>query len=658
MPSHLRASFLVLALAAAAALLAPEGRAHGGTYRGPGTGLPPGAGPASPTGPATGGSPTPGAPGPATGGDASADLTGWQLWWGLNREPYLALRTALIQGGAAARTGSDPTAARVAGRATDAQVQLQVAPALVAALRTEHNPDIATAALLALAKCGPRLSPQMRADASTAVRSRLADANQEVVETAALALGLLARTADLQLLGDLAVEGPEAREVCGPGALSVRTRAFAVYALGLAAERIDNADYRRWIAHRCIGLIGASSTASRDIPVAAWIALGLIELDAASATSPDDGERAPTTSAAALYAWAADRFAEPRGDAQVRAFAPVTLARLAIHAGGPARADCVQRLSRALESGSTEPTVVRQSCIQGLGLVADGDGDAHDVRARSLLRSAAADGDRLARRFACISIARVGARRGAEGRDALSDSRSFLAGLLVRGSTPERPWMSLALGVGERAAADAGAAPSTAVQDALRKAIQAHSSPGEAGAHFLGLALSAAPSAGVTLSERLGELVDDEARSYAALALGIAGTTSAIEPLRQVVLASRYKPRLLREAAIALGLLGDRSLTPQLVEMLRDARGLFAQSSVAAALGTIGDERAVAPLLALAADTGRDASGRAFAIVALGILCDPAPVPWNTPLALDVNWWLPPATLFEPSTGTGVLDLL
>lgn len=652
----IRAAFAALALAVPAYVLTPEARAHGGTYRGPAGAIPAGAGPATPT---TGGPPGPSRPGPSTGGGADVDLTGWQLWWGLNREPYIALRTALVQGGAAAQTGSSVGLATGGGRPTDAQVRLEIAPALIRVLREERNPDIATAALLALAKCGTRLEPETRSAASDSIRARLSDANQEVAETAALALGVLASPADLSLLGELVADGASARAACGrDSAISLRTRAFAAFALGLVAERVDNEDYRRWIAHQLIGVLGTPATATRDIPVAALMSLGLVSLDANADPRGGDGERAPTSSALALYEWVADWYENPRGDPQVRAYAPVAMAHLANRAGGSSRADCVQRLARGLEIGSTESVVVKQSCVLGLGLVADGDGDAHDVRARALLKTVSNGGDRLARRFAWISIARVGARPGDEGRDALSDSRAFLIGQLARGSTPERPWLCLALGVGERAALDAGAQPSSAIQDPIRKEISAHTSPNEASAQFLALALSQSPAAGAILMDRLGELSDDEARGFAALALGIARTTAAIEPLRVLVLEAQYKPRLLREAAIGLGLLGDRSLTPQLVGMLSEARGLYALSSVATALGYIGDQRAVNPLLAIAGDSTRDASARAFAIVALGLLSDPAPMPWNTSFALDANWWLPPSTLFDPPTATGVLDLL
>ncbi len=660
MSSALRAAFLGLFLLAAALGSTPEARAHGGTYRGPGTGLPPGAaGPSPPAaGPATGGAPGGGAGGPSTGSDVAGDLTGWQLWWGLNREPYLALRTVLAQGGASASTGSRDGLPRIAGRPTDQQVRERTVPALLAALRTERNPDIATAALLALAKCGPRVDAAAQADISAALRARLADANQEVAETAAIALGVLARTADLALLGDLLVDGPAGRAACGKDSVTTRTRAFAAYALGIVAERTANEDYRRWIAHGLVGALSEPAAAMRDVPVAALLALGLVPLGSAPPVLLGDGEPAPTSSSAALYDFVAAWFDDPRRDPEVRAYAPVTMARLARRAGEERRAACVVSLSRALETGSSESAVVRQSCVLGIGIVADGDGDAHDVRARALLKLASTEGDRLARRFAWLALAEIGARPGTEGRNALGETRPYLAGLLARGSTPERPWLSLALGVGERAAADAGQPGSIGVQDALQKAIREHTSPGEAGAHMLGLALSGAPSAGAVLLERVAELADDEARAHGALALGLARTTAAIDLLRQIVLESRYKPQLLRESAIALGLLGDHSLTPQLVEMLRDARGLSALSSVATALGFVGDERSVDPLIAIVADSGRDASARAFAIVALGLVGDPAPLPWNTPYALDVNWWVPPSTLFDPTTGTGVLDLL
>jgi len=76
-----------------------------------------------------------------------------------------------------------------------------------------------------------------------------------------------------------------------------------------------------------------------------------------------------------------------------------------------------------------------------------------------------------------------------------------------------------------------------------------------------------------------------------------------------VVRESKFRPELLREAAIALGLLGDKTLVPELVKMLEEAKALSSQASIATALGFIGDSRSVDPLVALL-DARRDASAR------------------------------------------------
>src|SRR5205085_9913332 len=134
--------------------------------------------------------------------------------------------------------------------------------------------------------------------------------------------------------------------------------------------------------------------------------------------------------------------------------------------------------------------------------VADGDGDGRDVRARNLLKLASSEGDRLARRFAWIALAEVGARQGTGQRDSLGESRSYLLGLLARGSTTERPWLSLAISVGEHAAGETGRATPAVVHEAIEKAIVEHTSTGEARAHMLALAPSCAPSAGAALLAR------------------------------------------------------------------------------------------------------------------------------------------------------------
>jgi hypothetical protein len=54
---------------------------------------------------------------------------------------------------------------------------------------------------------------------------------------------------------------------------------------------------------------------------------------------------------------------------------------------------------------------------------------------------------------------------------------------------------------------------------------------------------------------------------------------------------------------------------------------------------------------------GLTETARGFAAVALGIVGDKEPLPWNTKIALDLNYRAATQTLTDPH-GTGILDIL
>jgi HEAT repeat protein len=85
---------------------------------------------------------------------------------------------------------------------------------------------------------------------------------------------------------------------------------------------------------------------------------------------------------------------------------------------------------------------------------------------------------------------------------------------------------------------------------------------------------------------------------------------------------------------------------------------LGAQSAIACALGFIGDARTIEPLLALVESKSSGDRTKAFAAAALGNICDDSPMPWNSAYGIDVNYVMPPPTLYEPTGGAGLLDLL
>jgi hypothetical protein len=206
------------------ALLSVTLHAHGGQYRGPGDVVPPGGGggrggrpttPGGPSGPSTGRPSGPTAPtpqGPVTGGPRSprggppggpttggrgyrpmVDLTGWQFWWEFNKDPFLKLRETILEG--PPQTGDDTfylgnTRKRAKNYlALTEKDKLNVLATLKRAMDSTNNVDIITACMIAMAKVG-RNHPDFKL--LDVFKPHLASNNQEVRETAALALGIAA----------------------------------------------------------------------------------------------------------------------------------------------------------------------------------------------------------------------------------------------------------------------------------------------------------------------------------------------------------------------------------------------------------------------------------------------------------------------------------
>ena len=258
---------IVLFAAGALTLLTTYAEAHGGNYRGPPDVVPPGPGgggggrggpgpttggpaepsaprPGGPTAPGTGGVPGPTTPGsgpsgggataPVTGGSAppETDVTTWDVWWEFNKDSFLSLKDAVDAGGPITgdeffHLGNTRRATERGMRPTRAEA-LVVLPTLKKAIDSGDNRDIASATMIAMAKIG-----QDHPDFTlrSVFEPRLRRGDQEVRETAALALGIAGQVSqgELQLLAGLALENAEGRAAAG-GSVNVRTRSFALYA--------------------------------------------------------------------------------------------------------------------------------------------------------------------------------------------------------------------------------------------------------------------------------------------------------------------------------------------------------------------------------------------------------------------------------------------
>lgn len=86
-------------------------------------------------------------------------------------------------------------------------------------------------------------------------------------------------------------------------------------------------------------------------------------------------------------------------------------------------------------------------------------------------------------------------------------------------------------------------------------------------------------------------------------------------------------PALKREAAIALGLLGDRKAVDILTQLVREGSSEYVRGSAATALGRLADPKAAEALREILEDEKAPSTTRAFVAVALGLVLDRSPVP-------------------------------
>lgn len=702
------------ALLAGGLALSYDASAHGGTYRGPGDTVPPGGGGGTgggpstpgpggpgtpgPSGPSTPGPSTPGAPagvpgqggpakGPTTGGgDTGPDLTTWDFWWGFNKDQYLNLKvktrtTAVTTGSTDWLLGKGTEEqSRETLKPSEDQIRNQVVPALKRVLEKERGNDLITGALIALAKIGDVTSESDTSEFEQIIKAYLKDGNQEISETAAVALGILANDASVEILTQLLLDQEEARRYMGKTEVPVRTRAFAAYGLGLIGHRTSDNALRREIATTLVGVLNAPNFAKRDIKVAAITAFGLTPVDPASAEMSEetqDPNAAAAVSRQAQIKFLLDYYdqANQRANSRtrhymVRAHAPTAMARLLEGTGAEfeeLRGEVLAALVDGIGKHTKYDRHIVQSNVLALGQVLDArlakDKKSPQAQAAKELDRIAKEGEQQAKRFALIAMAQAAARPAPEGveeptggRDEL---RKSILGRMSKAKGEQRAWAGLALGVHGRALLDNEQPPlDIGALQALRTEAKNCKNPSQAGAYMLGLGLLRDTDSAEMIVEKLDYFAgSDETRGHAAVALGLMEYTQAISTLQTILEGSSFRPELMKQAAVGLGLLGDKNMVGRLVTMLGEAKSLSSQAAIASALGTIGDRNSIDGLIEMLQDSGKTQTARGFAAVALGIVCDKELLPWNAKISTNINYRANTVTLTGDGS-TGILDLL
>lgn len=679
----------------------PRVHGHGGTYRGPGDTNPPGGGgggggsgapstgPAEPgslgTGPnGTGGPRGQTGSGLGTGiGDpfglstqlpGGVDLTQWTFWWEFNKDAYLQLKRAtragLVTGGEDVFNTRTGVKINDSLRPTNAEVDSTIVPALLGALQGEGDNDIVTGCMMALAKIGDTRTETGASRIQQALTPFLRNQVQEISETAVIALGVLAAESAVPTLIDLLEDAASARALLDKREVAYRTRAYAAYGLALCGRQTARLELKQRIVEALFRTLESDRTSTRDVQVACVIALGLVPIDEAAAYEPADGsaERA-SASVPRIYRRGqiqalVQLLSDPKRADIARAHVPLAVARLCQDLTRERfeamKQELAPRLMQLTTKEAHEKPLVVQSAIYALGLFGDDDGDALDQAIRETLTEAVSSRmDEQARYFSRIALAYAATRRGVgplagSGTDDVVEHFTVELAKAARGNLD--CWNAIGAGVLGRRLMERGE-PSTQLGAALRAKLDASTEAPKIGAVSIALGILGEGDASRALQKRL-ETNDDEAKGYVCIALGLLQAVDAKPRIDAIVEGARYKPEVLKQSAIALGLLGDKSVGRRLAGMLEESRTLATRAALVQALGLIGDRDSVAPLVALLQDKQKPGIARGFAAAALGTIADRNMLPWNSAIAVDLNYRASTETLNKADAGTGVLNIL
>ena len=674
---------LITTTIATAALLLPEvALAHGGQYRGPGDVVPPntgggptGSGPGGPTipgtkgagGPKTGGPtrgsnappPPPGLPpgvtskvGPKTGGGIilTADLSKWQFWWEFNKDPFINLKDSIhapevTTGDVEVWVGPNRRIDAVdTEKPSESDIE-GIMRALNRALESTDDRDMVSSCMVALAKIG-RDSDGI--EILPIFKKRLARPDQEIRETAALAMGISGMPAALPDLVHIATDSQVGRKLVDRPEVDVRTRSFAAYGLGLVAHANNDLDVKQTAFAALNSIMEDKDARDRNIKVAAINGLSLLNLDLEDQSAK--GKTLLDETLASL-----DKFYDSRagrGTDLIKSHVPPAVAKLIGRGETPLHARYKERYLGQLTSSESHDDIYRATALAlGQMCLPYEDKDSEGAKYSVALKDYFDEGkDQQARYFALLAMGQIG---GAANKNALLI-------VLSQGQTAlECPWAALALGVMNfnRLEADANLAVDETIGQKLKKAFTAEKSPEPMAAYAIALGLSRyADAAGDLLKALKKHKSKDELAGYLCIGLALMDHRGAEKEIEDLVARSVRRPELLQQAAVALGKLGDKKVTDTLLAMLEDSTQLAKLSAIASALSFIGDRRTIEPLRKMLFDDTLTPLSRAFAAIALGGVADREKMPWNSKIGANMNYRAAVETL--TGSGSGILDIL
>jgi hypothetical protein len=458
---------LALVLGLVGLLMPTEAYAHGGSFRGPNGGVPPGlrepsdpeppppppSDPGDPGGPTTPGGPAPGpetpppSPGSAeTPGDtgppspvgpgsgpqkrsttAKVTFESWRFWWGYNNDDILNLKSHIYS----SRTSSsspiffsskkDEENRRNAQRPTERAVIKTIIPALMRSLnRKDDHEDIHGGSLVALGKIGTAQYIPLFRDAMykqwVNEKGEKMDFGLQATESATLSLGLLP---------DLDPKGKEAvRKVCleaiANDTLRTRERTWAAVALGLQQD-VD-AVQPLW------ALLGKNYPTA-DVPAGILAGLGLI---GDGTVKVGDSGKTLREELEVAFESADGKFLGQDVTENVRAFQGYAIGKIGSHLSLP----CINRVLKSRRYGR----IIKRSAAIAAGVCASNpnvDEKAQEATIQTLVNYIRkSGGDPSGENFAIIALSQIGAEK----------ALVALLDIAENGKYGQRPFAGLGLG--------------------------------------------------------------------------------------------------------------------------------------------------------------------------------------------------------------------
>ncbi len=196
------------------------------------------------------------------------------------------------------------------------------------------------------------------------------------------------------------------------------------------------------------------------------------------------------------------------------------------------------------------------------------------------------------------------------------ESRAFLVAELERATTLVRPHVALALG-------SVGGAEAVA---ALRARLDGESELSARASLLTALALAGDPDLLPILRDELESAREPVYVASLCRAAGLLGEPD--EELRAMLLdraETVHDVEVTRLAVLGLGLLGDRLAVRELADTLPEVGSTVDRAARAYALGQAGDATTIDALVRAATDERQPSYVIAYAVTALGELCDPRP---------------------------------